>query len=45
MLDLKFVRDHIEPVRRMLHDRQVDLYLESFLGLDEERRQILREVE
>ncbi len=45
MLDLKFVRDHIEPVRRMLHDRQVDLDLESFLGLDEERRQILREVE
>lgn len=45
MLDLKFVRDHIEPVRRMLHDRQVDLDLESFLGLDEERRQLLREVE
>ncbi len=45
MLDLKFVRDHIEPVRRMLHDRQTELDLESFLGLDEERRQILGEVE
>lgn len=45
MLDLKFVRDHAERVRQMLRDRQVDLDLKPFLGLDEERRQILREVE
>lgn len=45
MLDLKFVREHAERVGQMLRDRQVDLDLKPFLGLDEERRRILREVE
>lgn len=45
MLDLKFVRDHAEKVRQMLHDRRVDLDLNPFLELDEERRRVLREVE
>ncbi len=45
MLDLKFVRDHAEKVRQMLRDRRVDLDLNPFLELDEERRRILREVE
>ena len=45
MLDLKFVRDHTERVSQMLRDRQVDLDLKPFLELDEQRRNILKEVE
>jgi seryl-tRNA synthetase len=45
MLDFKFVRDNAERVSQMLRERQVDLDLEPFLELDEQRRHILREVE
>jgi seryl-tRNA synthetase len=45
MLDVKFVRENIELVRRMLKERQSDLELEPLLELDEERRRILVDVE
>ncbi len=45
MLDVKFVRDNIELVRRMLANRQSDLDLEPLLQLDETRRRLLIDVE
>lgn len=45
MLDVKFVRENIELVRRMLKNRQSDLDLQPLLELDEERRRILVDVE
>lgn len=45
MLDLKFVRDNVDRVDRMLKDRRLDLDLKPLLKLDEERRRILTEVE
>ncbi len=45
MLDIKFVRENVEIVSRMLQDRQMDMDLQPFVQLDEKRRAILREVE
>jgi seryl-tRNA synthetase len=45
MLDLKFVRENVDRVSRMLLDRQMDMDLKPLLELDESRRRILREVE
>lgn len=45
MLDVKFVRENIEPVRQMLKNRQSDLDLQPLLELDEVRRRILVDVE
>lgn len=45
MLDLKFVRDNVDRVARMLQVRRVDMDMGPFLKLDEERRALLKEVE
>ncbi len=45
MLDLRFVRENIERITRMLESRRLDMDLKPFLELDERRRSILREVE
>jgi seryl-tRNA synthetase len=45
MLDVKFVRDNMELVRRMLANRQSSLDLEPLLKLDETRRNLLVDVE
>ncbi len=45
MLDVKFVRENIELVQRMLKNRQSDLDLQPLLELDETRRRILVDVE
>ncbi len=45
MLDVKFVRDNMELVRRMLKNRQSSLDLEPLLKLDETRRLLLVDVE
>jgi seryl-tRNA synthetase len=45
MLDVKFVRENIELVRRMLKNRRSDLDLQPILELDEARRRILVDVE
>jgi seryl-tRNA synthetase len=45
MLDLKFVRENTDRVRRMLVDRHFDMDLKPLLALDESRRRILQEVE
>ena len=50
MLDLKYVRDHLEAVDRMLAERNMAGearrgLLERFRGLDQRRRELLAEVE
>lgn len=45
MLDAKFVRANPEVVREALRKRHVSADLDDFLRLDEERRQLLGEVE
>ena len=45
MLDVKFIRDNPELVRKGLKDKKVDLNLDEFLKLDKEKRKILTEVE
>ncbi len=45
MLDLKFMRENKEQVETWLRQRGSDLTLDEFAKLDEERREILGEVE
>jgi seryl-tRNA synthetase len=45
MLDLRFVRENLDLVQHMLHNRRMDTDLARFRELDEKRRQILQEVE
>ena len=45
MLDLKFVRENQQLVQQMLQNRRSDLELQPLLTLDQERRQIIQEVE
>ncbi|MEJ5366639.1 MAG: serine--tRNA ligase, partial [Desulfosoma sp.] len=45
MLDLKFVRENVDRITRMLQDRHMDMDMGPFLKLDEERRALLKEVE
>ncbi|RLB37409.1 MAG: serine--tRNA ligase, partial [Deltaproteobacteria bacterium] len=45
MLDLKFVRSHLEEIRRMMKERGYDLDLSRFETLDRDRRRILSDLE
>lgn len=45
MLDLKFMRENKETLEIMLKNRGSDITLDEFIKLDEERREILSEVE
>ncbi len=45
MLDLKFIRENREKVQEMLKNRHNDLNLDEFFQLDDQRREILGEVE
>ncbi len=45
MLDLKFLRSHLEEVKEALRNRGSDLDLSAFVRLDEERRTLLRTLE
>jgi seryl-tRNA synthetase len=45
MLDLKFVRDNIDKVRKAVADRQDSAPLDEIVGLDSERRQKLLKLE
>ncbi len=45
MLDIKFVRDHLDEVRTMLKNRCNSLSLDEFEGLEKRRRAILGESE
>ncbi|MFK4785558.1 serine--tRNA ligase [Fusobacterium sp. MFO224] len=45
MLDLKFMRENKEKLEEMLRNRNSNLTLDEFIALDEERRNLLTEVE
>ncbi len=45
MLDMKFVRDHLDEVRQMLKNRCNPLSLDGFVDLDKRRRELLQETE
>lgn len=45
MLDIKFIRENPDKVKKAISDRGMDLDLNEFLSLDEERRKLLLEVE
>ncbi|PNV86047.1 MAG: serine--tRNA ligase, partial [Desulfobacteraceae bacterium] len=45
MLDLKFVTENQQLLEQMLQNRRSDLELQPLLTLDQERRQIIQEVE
>ncbi|MFH1775942.1 MAG: serine--tRNA ligase [Candidatus Omnitrophota bacterium] len=45
MLDMKFIRDNQERVKKMLKDRNVNIDLDELLKVDEERRKLITEVE
>ncbi|MEE8383291.1 MAG: serine--tRNA ligase, partial [Thermodesulfobacteriota bacterium] len=45
MLDLKYVRDHIDEIREKTEQRGDEVDFDSFLELDILRRELLKEVE
>ena len=45
MLDIKFVREHLDEVRQMLKNRNNSLKLDDFEELDKKRRELLQESE
>jgi seryl-tRNA synthetase len=45
MLDLRFVREHIDLVKKKMDERGLEINLDEFVRADEEWREILREVE
>lgn len=45
MLDIKFIRENPEAVRKSLSDRSYSFDLEAFLALDQERKRLLTEIE
>ncbi len=45
MLDLKFIRENPEAVRRAIRDKRASIDLDAFLALDAERRSLIGRVE
>lgn len=45
MLDLKFVRSHLNDIENMLKNRGYDLNISRFETLDQKRREILAGME
>ncbi len=45
MLEMRYIRENADKVREYLKNRNSDYNLDEFLKLDEERREILQEVE
>lgn len=45
MLDIRFVRDNRDSVKRMLEQRGYDMELQPILALDRQRREAIQEVE
>ncbi|MBQ2136425.1 MAG: serine--tRNA ligase, partial [Selenomonas sp.] len=45
MLDIKFVREHLDEVRQMLQNRHNPLNLDDFSALEQQRRSLLQETE
>ncbi len=45
MLDIKYIRDNVDNLRKAITDKRVDLDLDALLELDEQRRTLLQETE
>lgn len=45
MLEMRYIRENAEKVREYLKNRKSDFDLDGLLALDEERRNVLQEVE
>ena len=45
MLDIKFVRENPDIVKKAAKDKNVELDVDGFLRIDKERRDLLKEVE
>jgi len=45
MLDIKFIRENLELVKKSIQDRRLNLDLDSFIKLDDTRRKTLIELE
>lgn len=45
MLDIKYIRDNAEALKKAITDKRVDLDLDALLELDEQRRTLLQETE
>jgi len=45
MLDIKFIRENTELVKKSIHDRNLELNIDEVIKLDEERRRLLVEVQ
>ncbi|MCR5757050.1 MAG: serine--tRNA ligase [Selenomonas sp.] len=45
MLDIKFVREHLDEVKQMLANRHNPLKLDDFTALEQERRSLLQQTE
>ncbi len=45
MLDMRYIRENVQEVRRAMENKGEEAALDDFLGLDQERREILKEAE
>ncbi len=45
MLDINFIREHVDEVRRAIQQKGVPLQLDDLLGVDDARRKAINEVE
>jgi seryl-tRNA synthetase len=45
MLDARFVREHIDVIKKSLMERQASIQFDEFLRLEEQRRTLLKEAE
>ncbi len=45
MLDIKFIRQNPEAIKKAIHDKRIDLDLDKLLAVDERRRHVLMEFE
>lgn len=45
MLDIKYIRDNVDLLRKAIIDKRVDLDLDALLDLDQQRRNLLQETE
>lgn len=45
MLDIKFIREHVEELKKTIQDKRIDLNLDDLLDIDQQRRSLLTETE
>jgi seryl-tRNA synthetase len=45
MLDINFIRENVDQIKKAIQDKRIDLNLDELLKVDEERRGFLKQVE